>query len=455
VTATPLPGTPRAYHFPSFERQAAPGGATTIVASLNKLPLVTCAVVFPHAGASSEESERAGIAQLTAAMILEGTQVLGGAALAEAFESLGSSLSIDADWDCLTATFTVQPARLTAAIQLLRDVLRAPAFREADLARIKGDHESARVQFAADPRALGDAALAWRCYQAAGSRFRRPLDGTLATVHALSREDLAAFWATHGSTDNVSVIFAGDISVSDAMSASELLLEGWGSNRPPPAMPALPVVEPVAGALTLVERAEAAQCELRVGHVGVPRAHPEYYALTVMNAVLGGLFSSRINLNLRERHGYTYGAFSGFDWRVNAGPWAVSTAVKTEVTRLAINEVLAEIRHIREEPISTGELELATRYLVGVFPLRFETTAAVASAIASLSVYGLAQDYFNTYRERIAAVTPSDVLDVARAHLHPDALHVVAVGEPNALRDELAAIGTPEFTTPAEVEAAK
>ncbi len=450
----PTPGTPRAYHFPSFERRALSRGAHLVVAPLSKLPLVTVTAVFPNAGASAEPAERAGIAQLTAAMLIEGTASRDGAGVAEAFESLGSSLSIGADWDCTTATFTVQPARLFAAIALMREVLRFPAFRPADLARLKGEHESDRLQIVADPRALGDSAFAWSCYHASGSRFRRPIDGTLATVSALEQEDLVSYWKTHGITENLTLIFAGDISVDEAARASEQLLDGWQSAPAAASRVIKDEVSTPASRVTLVDKAESAQTELRIGHISVPRSHPRYFDLTVMNAVLGGLFSSRINLNLRERNGYTYGAFSGFDWRVQAGPWAVSTAVKSEVSGAAIREVLKEIDGIRAAPVAMDELELATKYLVGVFPLRFETTSAVAAALASLSVFALPSDYYDTYRARIAAVTPEDVLNAAREHLHPEALHIVAVGDPGVVHRELESHGEVNAISPTEVETA-
>jgi zinc protease len=332
--------------------------------------------------------------------------------------------------------------------------LRYPAFRPADLARLKGEHQSGRLQIIADPRALGDSAFAWSCYRDGGSRFRRPIDGTLRTIANVVREDLIAFWKGRSTAERLSIIFAGDISIDDAMTASQRLVDGWESplvaantQRAHPHALSLPRT-------TLVEKPEAAQTELRIGHLGVPRAHPRYFELTVMNAVLGGLFSSRINLNLRERHGYTYGAFSGFDWRVQAGPWVVSTAVKSEVSGAAIREVTSEIERLRLDPISIDELELATKYLVGVFPLRFETTAAIASALASMSVYGLPSDYFDSYRTRIAAVTPADVLAVAREHLHPESLHIVAVGEPSVLRTELEGRGAISVMSADDVEAA-
>jgi zinc protease len=160
-----------------------------------------------------------------------------------------------------------------------------------------------------------------------------------------------------------------------------------------------------------------------------------------MNAVLGGLFSSRINLNLREAHGYTYGAFSSFDWRRAAGPFSVDTAVKTAVTDAAAREILNEIERIRAVEIRPEELSLATSYLDGVFPIRYETTDAIAAALANLVIYSLGDEYFARYRERIRAVTAADVLAAARQYLDPGRLQVVAVGDPSAIRGPLAALG--------------
>jgi zinc protease len=191
----------------------------------------------------------------------------------------------------------------------------------------------------------------------------------------------------------------------------------------------------------LIAKSDAAQCELRIGHMGVPRDHPDYFPLTVMNAILGGVFSSRINLNLRERHGYTYGAHSGFDWRRQAGPFAVTTAVNTSAAGAAVHEVLGEIERIRSAAVTPDELSLATSYLGGVFPLRFETTAAVASALAMQETYGLADAYFDTYRDAIAAVTVEDIRRAAEAHLQPGLLQVVAVGSSDELAPQLEALG--------------
>ena len=168
-----------------------------------------------------------------------------------------------------------------------------------------------------------------------------------------------------------------------------------------------------------------------------------------MNAILGGLFNSRINLNLREAHAYTYGAFSAFDWRRDAGPFVVSTAVRTDVTAAAITEVAAEIERMRREAVPQQELTLATSYLDGVFPIRYETTAAVAGALANQIIYGLPDDYFDTYRSHIARVTADSVQAAARKHLDPSRMQVVVVGDPS-IADALKALGHGEFISRTE-----
>ena len=195
--------------------------------------------------------------------------------------------------------------------------------------------------------------------------------------------------------------------------------------------------------LHFVPKADAAQSEIRIGHTGPARNHPDYYALTVLNAILGGLFGSRINLNLREAHGYTYGAFSGFAWRREGSAFCVSTAVRSDATASALKEIRSEITRIQEEPVSASELSLALEHLEGVFPLRFETTEALAAALTTQRNFGLSEAYFDEYRNQIRGVSIDDVQRAAQVHLRPDDLRTVIVGNP-ALREELTALTSGE-----------
>ena len=253
----------------------------------------------------------------------------------------------------------------------------------------------------------------------------------------MTRDRTAAFHAARYHPGSTTAIVVGDIDVDDALRVMRSRFESWPAQRTAPA-DADDRPSRRTRAVHLVEKADAPQSELRIGHVGIPRAHPDYFAALVMNMLLGGLFSSRINLNLREAHGYTYGASSAFDWRRQAGPFVVATAVRSDVTAAAAAEVLAEIDRMRAEKVTAEELSLATSYLEGVFPIRYETTAAIARALSAMVVYGLPADYFDTYRDRVSAVSAPDVLRAAREFLRPEELQLVAVGDPAVVREPLA-----------------
>lgn len=431
----PLPGAPRPYRFPSFEARVLANGLRLVVAPVHKLPLVSVMVVV-DAGAVTESAGREGVAYLTARGLLEGTAGMGGADLTERLELLGASLDADADWDATTLGMTVLASGLPAALALLGDIMLEPAFPEADLERLKAERLSDLLQLRAEPRGLADEMFGRFLYEPA-SRYASPDHGSAASVGALTRADVEAFYQARFRPGSVTLIMAGDISAAGAEVAAERVFGGWRGD-PPPAVLIDDQPARHTRAVHLVDKPDAAQSELRIGHLGLPRRHPDFFPVTVMNAVLGGLFSSRINLNLREVHAYTYGAHSGFDWRRGAGPFAVSTAVRSDVTDAATREVLSEIDRLRTVEIGEDELTLATSYLAGVFPIRYETTAAIARALAGMTIYGLPAEYFDSYRRNILSVTVAEVLRVAGRHLHPDQLQMVVVGDAAAVQEPLA-----------------
>jgi len=434
----PSPGPVRDYHFPAFERRVLPNGVRLVVAPVHKLPVVTV-LALVDAGAVADPAGGEGLAQLTARALTEGAGGRDGAELTEAFEQLGTAVDASASWEAAIARFTVVRSKLEAAFGLFADVLRAPDFPIREIERLKGERIAELLQQRAEPRGLADE-LFERVAYAPGSRFTVPDGGTEATVRELTRERVLDFYASRYRPGAVTLVVAGDVSVDDAYALAERAFGTW-SGAAPAAVVADDAPRFVERRVHLVRKSDAAQAELRVGHVSVPRSHPDYFAITLMNAVLGGLFSSRINLNLREVHGYTYGASSGVDWRRVAGPWVVSSAVQSDVTANAAREVLLEIDRMRSAPISDSELSLATSYLAGVFPIRYETTAAIAGALANAVVYDLPADYYTTYREHVRAVTVDDVLRAAQAHLHPERLQLLVVGDPGVLRAPLLELG--------------
>ena len=433
----PVPGAPRPYHFPRFERRALPNGLQLVVAPVDKLPIVTV-VALVEAGALRDPGGREGIARLTADLLLEGTLTNTGAELTERFERLGASAVAATDWDGVTVTLSALTEHLAPALALLAEVLRTPSFPEREVERLKAERLAELLQLRTEPRGLADEMFTKVLYEGA-SRFARPEGGSERSVAAITRDDVRGFYESWYRPAGVTLIVAGDIGADDAEALIRQSFSDW-SGAPTKQVRTSDRAARATRALHIVSKPDAPQSELRIGHVGLPRGHADFYAAAVMNAVLGGLFSSRINLNLREEHGYTYGAFSSFDWRRQAGPFVVSTAVQSDVTAAAATEVIGEIERIRQGAVEPQELSLATSYMDGVFPIRYETTEAIAGALGALVRYGLPDDYYDTYRARIRSVTAADVLRVAQAHLHPGAIQMLVVGDVNAVRPSLEAL---------------
>jgi zinc protease len=433
-TPRPAPTTPRSYHFPSFDRATLTNGMRLVVAPVAKLPLVSISAVI-DAGARTERDGEEGVAALTAQLLLEGAAGMDGAALTDRFEHIGTSVEARADWDSAMVTLTVLRERLPEALTLVRDLLRAPEFPQREVARLKDERLAELLQLRAEPGSLADEQFA-RALYAPTARYATPAAGSATSVRALTRDVVREFYARRYQSSTTTLVLAGDVTVEGARALAEQLFGDWHGGDVPTTTRSIDTA-PGQRLVRVVAKSDAPQSELRVGHVGLPRRHPDFFAVTVMNAVLGGLFSSRINLNLREAHGYTYGAFSSFEWRRAAGPFTIQTAVKSEVTGAAVREILKEIDGIRAAPISESELTLATSYLDGVFPIRYETTASIATALSNLVIHDLPDNYYDEYRVRVRSVTTDDVLRVAERHLHPDRLHIVVVGDPGVIVTQL------------------
>ena len=446
----PAPGPARDYHFPAFETRELENGIRIIVASVRKLPIVTVLAVI-DATAVSDPPGKEGLAELTAQTLREGMTSLNGSELTLEFENLGTSLEAGADWDSTVVSMSVLRDRLDRAFHLFSQVVMSPAFRNEDVERLRAERLTERLQIVDEPRGLAEESFAKFLY-AEGARYAEPMSGSSNSVAGISREDIVEFYRANYGADATTLILVGDLTIDEGEALARKEISPWSGKRN-----VAPVKADIAArsskASQIVVKADAAQAELRIGHVGVPRTHEDYFPIVVMNAVLGGLFSSRINLNLREVHGYTYGASSYYDWRRQSGPFVISTAVQTEVTGAAISEVMKEIDRMRTEQISEEELTLATSYLEGVFPIRYETTAAIASALAVMVTFKLPETYYDTYRSKIGAVTTLDVLSAARTYVHADQLQVVVVGDPVVLKPTLKALNIGSLSLREDIQA--
>jgi zinc protease len=261
--------------------------------------------------------------------------------------------------------------------------------------------------------------------------------GTEASNKAMSRDDMQAFWKQNFVPNNAALVVSGQITVADLRPMVEKAFGDWEKGAPVAATPGTSMPSTTPARLVIVDKPGAPQTQVRVTSVGVPRATPDYEAIRVMNETLGGLFSSRINLNLREQHGYTYGASSQFVFRRSAGPFVVASGVRTDVTAPAVTEIFKEIRRIRDTPMTPEEMTLAKDSLVRSLPAEFETSSRITGSTANIYLYDLGLDYFAKSPARLSAVTAEQAKAAAEKYLVPEALITVAVGDRAKIGPEL------------------
>ncbi|HEX8171851.1 MAG TPA: pitrilysin family protein [Thermoanaerobaculia bacterium] len=438
-TAAPAPAAPRPYHFPQITRATLPNGLRVLVAETHNAPLLSLRALV-RSGADHDSLQTAGLASLTADLLDEGAGERDAIRLAEDVGLLGGSLGTGADWDASYISLDVLSRNGEPSVSIFADVAARATLPEDGLERVRAERLNEILQQRNEPAAI------------AGKRFANLLYGTGAygnsvvgnadSVARIGIDDVRRFYAEHYLPNNSSVIVSGDVEASRTI---ELLTQTLGAWQPGPEPPRPTVTpRPVEGnRIYVVDRPQAVQSEIRVGHVGVPRSCEDYFAISVMNAIFGGVFNSRINLNLRERHGYTYGARSQFAFRRQAGPFVVAAPVRNEVTRESVAEMLSELRRIRSGDVETQELDDTKNYLMGVFPATVQTASDIAGRLLDMELYGLPEDYFDRYRENIAAVTADDIVRVARKYLDPDRMLIVIVGNAGEIREPLGTLGFP------------
>jgi zinc protease len=427
ITERPVPGQPRPYEFPQTFRTTLANGLRVIVTPMPGRGLVAASLAL-RVGAVDESHALGGATVLAARALTEGTEVRDAIALTEAAERLGASIHAEAGWDATSAGLDVPATRLAPALELLAEVVRRPAFPESEVSRLRDERLTDLLQARADPRRRADEAYVSAIY-APSSPYHRPAGGTAETVGSLTVADLRAVHDRAYLPDRAALTVAGDVDPDEVTRIAEALFGDWPAAGTAPHASIDDTAAVGERTVRVVHRPGAVQTEIRIGHPALPRRHPDYHALAVMSAILGGLFNSRLNMKLREEKGYTYGASAGFDLRRGRGPFTARAAVNTEATVPALQEFLVELDRIRETAVTDAELRAARDYLVGVFPLRFETPGPVAGSLAGLFVHDLPDDELARYRGAIEAVSAEEVQRVAREHIRPDVAAIVLVGD--------------------------
>jgi zinc protease len=433
-STAPAPGPLRPFHFPPIETFSLENGIPVFFCRTEGLPVATLSVVLPS-GAIREDASHAGLATLTGHLLESGTDRLSGPEIAEELETLGVRLSVGTSWEVTSLDFTALAPRVDAAARMAAHLMADPVFPEAEVERLRHEQLAGILQRRADPRGLANE-MASRFIFAPESPFGRPVSGTTGTVRGLTRQDAIEYHRATFTPRGAALVAAGNLSLESIRATTEAAFGGW-QGPPPPERSGVVKARSESIQVVIVDRPGAVQSEIRVGHVGVARKTPDYFAILVMNTVLGGAFSSRLNLNLREKHGYTYGVSSTFVMRRQPGPFLVATAVQTEVTGAAVREIGRELARIREERVDAAELTDAQNYLAGTFPLRLQTTGGVASRLAELFIYDLPRSYLDDFAQRVLAVTAADVVEAARQRIHPERLMVLVVGDASLVRPQL------------------
>ncbi|MCV0403773.1 MAG: insulinase family protein [Chloroflexi bacterium] len=431
----PPASAPREYRFPEFAHHRLDNGMGVWLVPLPERELVSIHLLT-DAGAATETEAQAGVASLTAKLLVTGTQRLDAGAFAETTERLGIEVGSESSWDSARAGFTALGSKLEDGLALLAEMVRTPRLDAGEFDRLRGERLNDILQSRADPGRLADESFLREVF-AADEPYGRLSGGSPETIEALAVDDVRAFHAANYAPDAADLVIAGAIDADGALAAVERHLGSWTGTAP--GHRHFRPAQRGGRRVVLVDRPGSVQSELRVGHLGIDRHDPRYFPAFVMAALLGGVFGSRLNLRLREELGYTYGARCSFDPRRAVGPFTATAAVQTEVTVDAIRELLGQLERMRTDPPDEAELATVRDYLVGVFPLRFETTGGIAGAIEPLAVYDLPSDWWQNYRHNLESVGTDDVHRAALELVRPDEALVLLTGDADRLRGELEA----------------
>jgi predicted Zn-dependent peptidase len=434
----PQPGPLPALHLPQIQKRQLSNGVPVWIVELHEVPVAQVNLVV-LSGSASEQGKKFGLASLTAAMLEQGAGSRSALEVADAIDYLGADLSASSTFDSTAVRLHVPVARLADALPIMADVALRPTLPKDELERLRQERLTVLLQGRDDPSTIASATFS-RVVFGPEHRYGTPMFGTAETIKAFTPEDLRAFYTSAFRPENGTLLAVGDITADQVMPQLEKNFGGWKASGGAAAAVKLPPTPPAtARQLYLVDKPGAPQSQIRIGWVGVPRSTPDYFPLRVMNTVLGESFTSRLNNNLREQHGYTYGANSTFDMRASAGPFYSAAGVQTDKTSESLKEFFNELNGILK-PVPTEELARAKNYIALRYPGSFETTTDISRRLEDALVYHLPDDYFSSYVQKIQAVTAADVQRVAQKYITPDKFAVVVVGDASTIEPGIKAL---------------
>jgi zinc protease len=434
----PKGGPVPSFSLPSIEKSTLSNGLNVWVVQRRKLPIVSMNMVL-DANGTLDPADKGGVASFTANMLNQGTKTRSANDISNQLQAIGASLNANSGWDSTNVTMQTLTKNLDEALDIFSDVIVHPSFPSAEFEINKRRASGALLQRKSNPSTVAD--IVYNKVLYANQSYGHQLTGDEKSINSLTRDDLAAFYNTNYRPNEAALIIVGDVDTKTLVPKLEKAFGDWkkGDHKMPELAKAEMMAKP---GIFLVDKPGAAQSSVSIGQVGVERNNPDYYALQVMNAILGGSGGARLFMNLREDKGYTYGAYSRFIYRRGAGPFSASAEIQTVSTKEAITEFLKELNGIRGAiPVTAEELEINKQSLIRRFPSGFETDQQVANQLANLIVYGLPGTYYNDYIQRINAVTGDDVNRVANKYLDPSKMAIVVVGDRQVIEPKLKDLG--------------
>jgi zinc protease len=414
---------------PALQKRALSNGLNVWIVEAHKVPLVQVNLLI-QAGSGDDPAGKFGIASLTAAMLDEGAGSRSALQIADDVEFLGANLATSSSFDASAVRLNVPTARLAAALPIMADVALRPAFAQAELDRLRQERLTTLIQARDDPAQVAPLAFA-RVVYGGPHRYGTAAMGTPATLKAFTTSDLRSFHTAMYHPANSTLVVAGDVSADAVLPLLEEQFGGWKAPAAPARTAVPAALQLTQRQITIVDMPGAEQSQIRIGWVGVPRSTPDYFTLQVLNTILGGSFTSRLNQNLREKNQFSYGASSRFDMRLSAGPFFAGAGVQTDKTADALREFFNELTAISK--ISPDELAKAKNYVALSFPSEFETIQDLASHIEEMIVYKLPDNYFERYIANIEAVTLESVQKATAAYIQPGKFAVVVAGDRKAI----------------------
>ena len=424
---------------PSWTRARLANGVELVVSERHDLPLVSFSLNFLGGADQFEPADRIGVGGLTAAMLNEGTKTRDGEALSNALQLLGTSISAGVGSESGSLGFVSTTARFPATLDILADMLVNSTFPPEALERLRAQRLVALNQAKAQPAAISGRVFPRVVYGDAHPYGRLQ---TETTVNAITRADVVAFHQNYFKPGRALITVVGDTTLAEARTAIERSLASWPAGGEPPSFALPPLPAPRQTAIYLVDKPGAAQSTFSIGLPGPPRSTPDYHALQVMNTILGGMFQARLNANLREEKGYTYGVGSGFGFGKGPRPFRTAADIVGDKTDAALGEFMTELRGmLGARPVTEEELQTAKGSLIQRLPGTFASVAAINGSITELWLQGLPDDYYQRYTTSIAAVTTDDVLRVSKKYLDLDHLAIVIVGDRAAIEAPLRKTG--------------